>query len=308
MSAMKCFELFETEKSVKESWPLSKFVLRDFVSWAIFKRNLKSSTVQSYLGSLLQMHKLNDLSCDSFYDAVLKSMIRGAENLSFYKDMSKGTKKVMTLPLLKILGHRISSSDWEDDTKQVFWTALVIAFFGSFRFGEILCRSESSHNKSEVLLWEDIIFRKDSVTIKIKIPKTRNLKGECVDLFEIDEVSYCPVRALVRLRKLKGQSICNKEPVFMFKTGIFLTSVSLNATLYELLNPVIGAVAAGQISGHSFRAALPSALARCPDLVAEEDIKLWGRWSSSSFKRYTRLTPNKRRKIFGQIVSSLNIV
>ena len=78
----------------------------------------------------------------------------------------------MTLPLLRILGHQISNSGWKSDSKQVFWTAAEIAFFGSFRFGEILCLKETYFNSDECLLWEDILFSEDSVTIHVKIPKT----------------------------------------------------------------------------------------------------------------------------------------
>ena len=181
-------------------------------------------------------------------------MIKGAENLNFYKKFTEGSRKVMTLPLLKILSHQIAISDWEKLNKQVLWTAAMVAFFGSFRFGEILCSSENTFHPAESLLWEDVIFKKDCVLIKIKIPKSRNPKGEFMDLFKIEDCFFCPVTALVRLRNLKGQSLDPKKTVFTFKSGKNLTSTTLNTCL------VIGAEA-HHISGHSFRAALPSVLA-----------------------------------------------
>ena len=60
------------------------------------------------------------------------------------------------------------------------------------------------------------------------------------------------------------------------------------------------------ITGHSFRAALPSALANRPDIASDEDVKKWGRWDSGCFKKYTRLDPYKRRFIFNKVVSALN--
>jgi hypothetical protein len=62
------------------------------------------------------------------------------------------------------------------------------------------------------------------------------------------------------------------------------------------------------ITGHSFRAALPSAMANCPDIANESDVKLWGRWNSSAYKLYTRLTPRQKRVIFEKIMSSLKLM
>jgi hypothetical protein len=63
---------------------------------------------------------------------------------------------------------------------------------------------------------------------------------------------------------------------------------------------------ASSIQGHSFRAAIPSAMANNPDLAGENDIKTWGRWNSDSFKLYTRLQYNQKKVIFNKITSALN--
>ena len=71
------------------------------------------------------------------------------------------------------------------------------AFFGSFRFGEILCSSPSKFVEDESLLWKDIIFKEDSVLIKIKIPKSRNAKG-------VTAVAFPDYKRLAHLRGLGG--------------------------------------------------------------------------------------------------------
>ena len=147
----------------------------------------------------------------------------------------------MTLPLLRILGHQISNSGWKSDSKQVFWAAAVITFFGSFHFGEILCPKETSFNSNECLLWEEILFLEDSVTIHVKILKSRNLKGEFIHLYKIQNKSYCPVSALSKLKK--DQNPSPKSPVFQFCSGSLLPPGILNSTLRELLLPVIGSSA-----------------------------------------------------------------
>ncbi len=55
---------------------------------------------------------------------------------------------------------------------------------------------------------------------------------------------------------------------------------------------------AKNFSGHSFRAGIPSAL-----LASDSDIMVWGRWSSDSYKTYTRLKHSARITIFNKIIS-----
>jgi hypothetical protein len=61
------------------------------------------------------------------------------------------------------------------------------------------------------------------------------------------------------------------------------------------------------ITGHSFRAALPSALASCPDIASQDDIRQWGRWTSDSYLLYTRLKIRQKKLIFAKIVSALKL-
>jgi hypothetical protein len=98
-------------------------------------------------------------------------------------------------------------------------------------------------------------------------------------------------------------SECN--PVFQFKNGKLLNSKTLNSCIRELLQPVIGEHAQ-LISGHSFRAALPSAMANDPIATKDTDIKQWGRWSSDSYLLYTRLKLKQKEILFRKIVDVLN--
>ena len=51
---------------------------------------------------------MKGLDSKGFGNFVLKSVIRDKENLEVYENVTKGTRKVMSLPLLKILGHKIA--------------------------------------------------------------------------------------------------------------------------------------------------------------------------------------------------------
>jgi hypothetical protein len=61
----------------------------------------------------------------------------------------------MSYPLIICLQHQIFNSEWSDDSKLVVWAASLTSFFGSFRLGEILPKSEN-YNVEEILIWSDV--------------------------------------------------------------------------------------------------------------------------------------------------------
>jgi hypothetical protein len=85
---------------------------------------------------------------------------------------SQRTKKVMSLPLLRLMGHELAKNNWSDHSKVVVCPTYTTAFMGSFRLGEILARNEKTFNPLESLMWKDVRFMKDdSDQIHVKIPK-----------------------------------------------------------------------------------------------------------------------------------------
>jgi hypothetical protein len=220
-------------------------------------------------------------------------MIKGAKNLASYTATTKEPKAVMTLSCLKILGHEVATSDWSVLQKSVFWAACTLAFFGSFRISEILCPAPDSFSK-DTLVWSDVAFNdKKSVTIHIRHPKSNRVGGEKVEVFEFSGHNCCPVKALHNLKSMQ----CNlaSRPVFSFSDCEYLSKSYFNAKVSELLSKH---VPNRRILGHSFRAGIPSALSANPDKVTPEEIQAWGRWSSNSYRAYTKLTHHGRRQVF----------
>ena len=302
---MNCFQKFDDSSPSLNTWPLSSKSVSEFITWAAVKQNLKAKTVKSYLGSLRFIHKLNNMPCENCSGFIPDTILKGIENLEFYMSIMKESKKAMSLPLLKLLGHEIAGADWTPVNKAVVWSACTTAFFGSLRMGEILAKSPSSFNPGETLLWSDVSVKKDSIMIHVKIPKNRNKKGEFVDIFEFKGHNCCPVSAIKNLYKLKGSAGLDHLPVFSLQNGRLLTPVYFGNLIQTLLAPHLGS-SATLLCGHSFRAAIPSVLSNSPSLAADTEIKLWGRWSSSSYKLYTRLELERRRAIFFKIASALH--
>ena len=108
--------------------------------------NLKSSTDSSYLSSLRTILSLSNLDCSAFNNFIFKNIIRGKENLEICSMEGKNSRRGMTLPLLKLLGHEIATANWGENSKQT-----VVCFHTGF-------------------LWQPKNGRNSSATGKILLP------------------------------------------------------------------------------------------------------------------------------------------
>ncbi len=131
---------FELAKGRKYKWPLGKNVLKDFAVFCICKKNLKAGSVCSYLAALSCLHRLRGWCDFKVKDATINAILRGGTNLTPASgSFTSSFQRVMTIPLLRILGHRLKKSVWSPLTTQV---ACLLAFFGTFRMGELLALSQ----------------------------------------------------------------------------------------------------------------------------------------------------------------------
>ena len=157
----------------------------------------------------------------------------------------------MTLSLLKILGNEIANTKWSSDSKQIFWTVSCIAFFGSFRMGKLLNGTITKIDPATALLWKDIKYN----------GKSRMQGGEFIDIFSFPNHNCCPVAALNKWKESSKHSGNQWNPVFMLSNRYCLTQKNFNETIRNLLCHRLGD-SCKNISGHSFRAGIPSALAK----------------------------------------------
>jgi hypothetical protein len=277
----------------------------EFISWGYKEKNWKYATVNSYISCLNTLFKLKNVNTNVFNSYTTKTALKGVRNLDEINANCKRIRKVFSLPLLKILGHSIANSEWDEMSKRIMWTLSCVMFFGSFRISELLSKYEYSFDPITTLLWGDVKFNVDSVRIILKSPKVYVQGGVSVDLFKIENQSFCPVNCLVGLRDCV-QSAGQNSPVFMFKNGKLLTPSIFNRTLRELLKSELGHESE-YFSSHSFRAAIPAMLAEHPNVASQEAIMGWGRWDSKAYEKYTRLKLNKRKETFNTICTLFSI-
>ena len=308
-SGWKAFQDFEAFVSKTFTWPLSKDTLRGFAAFCISHRKLKPASVKTYLSSLVCLHKIKGFANYEVKDGLVEAILRGADNLIMSSPITTiNSRRVMTMPLLRHLGHKLSLSGWCTDTQLTIWAAVLIGFFGTARMGELLAQHEHSFDTSSTLTWACVQYRPDnSFLLHIWLPKSGAKEGEFIDIFPFPGHSCCPVKAL--LSHLQAQKKLGwgriQDPVFTYPSGKFLTPSGLNAIFKSLLGDICD-FERNSISCHSLRAGIPSALSRFPDLMSSDDVKGWGRWSSEAYQRYTRLKIDQKREIFMKISSALS--
>jgi hypothetical protein len=241
LSAVNSYSKFSLVQGFTVAWPIPIETLRAYVGWSLKTKNLAPSTVKQYLSDLKNFHLIRGLPTKHFDDFFLASMLRGAENLSLYANLTKQARLVMSFPLLKILGQKIATSNWSDVSKRVFWGACCMAFFGSFRMGELLSHDEHQYS-AETLTWNCVTFTsKNSAVIQVRFPKnTKRGQAQFVDIFEIKDSSVCPFSCLKSLHDSNPSAVAKNLPVFSFSSTKFLSTRVFTKTLRSLLVLHIG--------------------------------------------------------------------
>jgi hypothetical protein len=271
-------------------------------------KKLQPSSTKTYLSAITHAHKLKGFTEFSIDDSMVASLLRGAERMQMVEPSGKpNNRRVMTIHLLRIIGHKLRRSGWSESSQQTVWAVCTVAFFTSARMGELLAPAEGHHDPTSTLTWACVQSRADgSFLLHVRLPKSGQKEGEFLDVFPYSQHGCCPAAALRRhaeLRQAAGGG-GSHEPVFTFSSGKYLTMDGLNRILRQLLADVVD-WSRHSISCHSFRAGVPSALSRHPDLMTSDDVKGWGRWSSDAYQRYTRLKVDQKKTIFEKIITAL---
>ena len=208
---------------------------------------------------------------------------------------TKKPKIAMTWPLLAELKKSIdqqSPAKMDAHCKRLLWAVSLTCMVGTFRLGEILPSKTKLGPKGKLLggLKRTNIRRmkvringkhEDMFLTRILEPKERRTgAGAAVDV-EIfaNKGTYCAVSALDSLFDGAGDGA---DWAFTFSDGSPLTKDTYNKLLKKMLKHLPGYK---HVSGHSFRRAVPTMMARLG--YGEEQIARQGRWRSSCWEAYT---------------------
>jgi len=283
-SSFKIWKKFCNENNKKETH-LSESTKIMFICWCSKNTNLKSSTISIYLSAI--NHCLTLLAVDKGGGGILRAaVVRGLKN-SQSKLTGKRKKicKPVTVPMLKTFRHTLMQGGGHKDvTRKSVWAVAIVAFWGCFRLGELLCEKRWSFDKYSNLLWGDIQLGPDSVQIGVKSGKTSGDKPIWIRLGALPEKDLCPWKALKNLKTQQEKiGIFDKNlPVFRKKGGQNLRPRDLIRALRQTVGPL------SCLTGKSFRSGIPSILADKQGEFGPTELKNFGRWKSAAFQKYIR--------------------
>ena len=110
-------------------------------------------------------------------------------------------------------------------------------------------------------------------------------------------VNFCPVSFLAQLKKDAAPG-----PVFVLASGKFVTIPLVNKILKQ--TSLLADVPAGAAySAHSFRAALPTAIALHQSAFSPAEVRAAGRWRSGAVDRYVRCQQTAAESIAARVYS-----
>ena len=141
-----------------------------------------------------------------------------------------------------------------------------MAWWGSFRLGELLSPETTKFHKSTTLLASDIKFHQGSVSVSLQHPKiVQEETGDVLEVWAVAEIpDLDPVKVLRKFMQLRQDKFGDVEdyPLFLHENGSIFTKKQMNSDLQELLaiypqlsNPY------DKWTGHCFRSGLSTLLA-----------------------------------------------
>ena len=285
----------------KQELPVKDIDVLLFIEWLGTVRNLRASTIENYLAGLRQMHISKGIEPPEVHTKLVNQVLKGLKNKDAVEDRrnKKPRRLAMTKSIMLLLKELIRTWEKPKHKKIMTWSICTLAYAGSFRIHELLCRTEKVFDPDFDLLWEDVTRTdmtnprdKRRISIKLKCPKeNRTGKATIVDVFETGD-HLCPIKAWDKWEKMGRKG--DKTPVFAQEDGRLMTGQKLNKVLRDLLQPHLGH-RKGQITTHSFRAGIATMLAEKG--LSDNEIKTMGRWHSRAFEDYVKKPRTKRASL-----------
>ena len=264
-------------------------------------RGVLDSTISGYLSAIRYAMLSVGYECENLRTPVVKQVLKGIRNLKRDPQLAakKKTRRAMTIPHLKLLGHAIKESNLSTYTKSAVWAGSMLAFWGSARIGELMGPYACSYDPKSSLLLSDVSFSNQALRMWIRSPKCGSPMGDIIEVFPVPIISLDPMSAIVfYLEQRNGKHGQDpNRPFFLEEDGKCMTKQKFNNLLHSLIDQFL-TDDRDALTGHSFRSGLATLMEVAG--FTKEDIKAWGRWSSDAFVRYCK-EKRPKRNIFNRL-------
>ena len=247
----------------------------------MFNFHYAPSTVNTYVSALSYCHKLlgfNDPSKVFYVSQILK----GHSKVGFRLD----TRLPITLPILDRLISVAPSLEGSNYQLSQFRAMCSMAFYAFLRIGEITSGSKSSANLplQPYQLTKLLSPAGELIAFKVTFGNFKhsyNQRPFCVIVSR--QTHACPVDLLSKYLALRG---LRPGAIFLSKDGLPV----LRATFSKQLSMAchLCGLDPSRYKGHSFRIGAASHAA--DGGLTDAQIRLLGRWKSSAFQRYIRVS------------------
>ena len=275
-TGMQTFEQFRMLHDLSLVWPPPVHHLSNFISY-LSSTSYSPSTIRLYISGVSFSSRCRGLQ-DTTKNFLIQKMMTGAKNL--YQKID--TRHPVTLDMLSKLPfalQNVCSSRYES---MLFTAAFSLAFFGLLRVGEITV--SSMMDKYKVIQNTDVYFSQTPLELQLTIrySKTEQSGNSCVlRIGEENNLFVCPLHTLKSYLAIRPQF---NGPLFCHFNKMPITRNQFVTMLHASLR-FLG-ISCSKYNTHSFR--IGGATHLFMSGASEATIKIKGRWSSDSFKRYIR--------------------
>ena len=243
---------------------------------------LSYGTIKSYLSALKFIHIMAGFSLDNLFQDRLRLLVRGVRR-SHGNSKSRPKRLPITIADLRSLSRWVRSNLPAYDAL-LFEAAFNMAFFGLLRVSEFTCPTIRDFQRNVHLGMGDVQVNHatEVLTVRIKVSKSDPFRQGASIRITRTLSDVCPFSAMVAYMGYRRQ--VGPGPLFLLSNGQALT----REHIVIVLSRVFPHVPAGLMGSHSFRIGGASRL--CILGVPDATIQILGRWSSSAFKKYLRLS------------------
>ena len=272
--------------------PLSFYIISKFMVYMFEVRQVNVGTIKQYLSGLKFFHEYSGLPLSIFEDPRLIKLQKAMLNLQRLALKPSTDRRVFTFDCLVLCGHELSlmtNLGYED--KQTIWCAILCAYWGSLRFGEIL---PGSHGVVEIklLTWRRIRYvTSRHLTLFIALPKQeKKAVGVIKHLYKFKkDPMYCPIWNLRHLYTIRAaeRQVKGHHKVFELPSGKLLRMYTIRKLL-KAVNTHFPP-GSGKLTCHSLRAGVAAMEACHPDQFTEKEVRDAGLWDSNCVDKYTRI-------------------
>ena len=239
------------------------------------------STLRTLISAVRKFFNAN-LVDDRILDSPpIKSLLVGLANKP-RQSHDKTHRLAMNKAGLTLAGHVLHSQEWPERDKSTLWSLFLVAYYACARIGDLVS-SYANKASSKTLRWADVTLSENRAKLFLRQPKCSiQNKGHALFLIRNPDKKFCPVHFLSKLK-----AISSEGPVYTLSSGKFVTIALVNKILKQT-GQLAGLPDGTAYSAHSFRAAMPTAIAQNQSTFSEAEVRAAGRWRSDAANRYVR--------------------